>query len=171
MNFFFKTKRLELRPFKTSDAELFLAINIDPYVRKYLWDDEVIDAKTAKEIIFQNETHFEHDKYGLWKIQLKENGQVIGYVGLWYFFNEPQPQLIYALLKEYTKKGYAQEASNSIVKYAFNELGFKYLIAATDEPHLESQKVAKKLGMSFVEKRYENEKATMFYRLVKYDEH
>ncbi|WP_162341612.1 GNAT family N-acetyltransferase [Cyclobacterium salsum] len=163
-----KTERLELAPFKRSDEMLFLALNTNPYVRKYLWDDQVIDAKTASEILCQNETHFEQDKYGLWKIHLKQNGGLIGYVGLWFFFNEEQPQLIYALLEGFTKQGYAQEASASIIEYAFKKLDFNYLIAATDEPHIESQKVAKKLGMSFIEKRYEDEKATLFFRLDKH---
>ena len=65
---------------------------------------------------------------------LKETNEVIGYTGLWYFFNEKQPQLIYALLKQFTKRGYALEASKAIIQYSFNTLGFQYLIAATDEP-------------------------------------
>ena len=35
----------------------------------------------------------------------------IGMVGLWEFFDEPQPQLLYALLPEHTGKGIADEAS------------------------------------------------------------
>ena len=130
-----------------------------------MWDDELIDESTAREILVQNDKHFEEDKYGIWKIQLRETKETLGYTGLWYFFDEPQPQLIYALLKSFTKKGYAREAAFSMIKYAFGELGFDYLIAATDEPHMESQRVALNLGMEFIEKRIENKKPTLFYRI------
>ncbi|MEM1135480.1 MAG: GNAT family N-acetyltransferase, partial [Bacteroidota bacterium] len=157
------TERLILSPFTVEDAELFHRLNNDAYIRKYMWDDESIDKATAKEIIQRNDKSFKANKYGIWKIQQKGNRKVIGYVGLWFFFDEPQPQLIYALLQPYTKKGYASEASIAIIEYTFENLGFEYLIAATDESHLESQKVAERLGMTFVEKRIENHKPTLFF--------
>jgi len=51
---------------------------------------------------------------------------------LWYFFDEKQPQLVYALLPEATK-GYATEANQNI-EYCFNELGYQYLLASCDKP-------------------------------------
>ena len=160
-----KTKRLNLIPFGSKDHRLFLDLNNDPYIRKYLWDDELIDQSTVQEIISQNDKHFKADKYGIWKVQLSETNEILGYAGLWYFFDEPQPQLIYALLEKFTKKGYAREAGLSIIKYAFEKLDFKYLIAATDELNSPSVSVALGLGMEFVEKRIENDKPTLFYSI------
>ncbi|MEM7380991.1 MAG: GNAT family N-acetyltransferase, partial [Bacteroidota bacterium] len=131
---------------------------------KFLWDDEAIELDTAKEILKENEDFFSKRQYGLWKVSLKDNGQVIGYAGLWFFFEEPQPQLIYAQLKEFSKKGYATEYAKAVMDYSFETLGFEYLIAATDEPHVESQQVALRIGMRFVEKRIEQGKPTLFYR-------
>lgn len=165
MNFTINTERLELIPFSKRDTSLFHKLNNDTFIRKYLWDDELIDAELATSIIEQNDTHFTDDQFGLWKIQRKEDDLIIGYSGLWYFFDEPQPQLIYALLEEFTGKGYATEASTSIVEYAFNQLGYNYLVAATDEPHMDSQNVALRLGMSLYEQRIENGKPTLFYRI------
>lgn len=162
------TERLVLTPFRYDDYNLFHQINIDPFVRKFMWDDEMIPLDTAKEIMQENESHFEKDNFGIWKVILKETDELIGYTGLWYFFNEQQPQLIYALLKQYTKQGYALESSKAIIEYCFKTLGFTYLIAATDEPHLESQKVAKGLGMKFHEKRLEDDKPTLFFKIEKW---
>lgn len=165
MSYTINTERLKLIPFSLEDSTLFQDLNNLPFIRKYMWDDEKIDYKTSKEIIHQNDKHFKEDGYGIWKIHLKENSEIIGYVGLWYFFDEPQPQLIYAILEEYTGSGYATEASSSIINYAFEKLEFSYLIAATDEPHLSSQKVATRLGMSLLEKRIVNNKSTLFYKI------
>ena len=161
------TERLVLTPFRYGDYDLFHQINIDPYVRKFMWDDEIITLDTAKEIMQENEGHFEKENFGIWKVALRPTDELIGYTGLWYFFNEQQPQLIYALLKQFTKQGYALESSKAIIEYSFKTLGFTYLIAATDEPHLESQKVAKGLGMKFHEKRIEDDRPTLFFKIEK----
>ncbi|NJS16396.1 MAG: GNAT family N-acetyltransferase [Nostocaceae cyanobacterium CSU_2_110] len=68
-----------------------------------------------------------NQKFGLWFIQTKDEKEIIGFVGLWYFFDESQPQLVYALLPEATKKGYATEAANKILEYCFNQLGYQYV--------------------------------------------
>ncbi|MEO1653153.1 MAG: GNAT family N-acetyltransferase [Bacteroidota bacterium] len=162
----FQTERLQLIPFRAGDTDLFHQLNTDPFVRKYMWDDEVIPREVAEEVIQKNEIHFKEDSYGLWKIALKENNTIIGYTGLWYFFEEPQPQLIYALLEVFTGQGFAREAAQVIVDYSFQG-GFDYLIAATDPPNIPSQKVAESLGMRLIEKRLENDKPTLFYRIDK----
>lgn len=160
-----ESDRLVLTPFSSTEATLFKELNNDPFIRRFMWDDEIIDHQAAYSIIIKNDQHFADDKYGIWKIQVKGQQEVIGYAGLWYFFDESQPQLIYAILEKNTKKGYATEASRSVIEYAFNRLGFEYLVAATDEPHKESQKVARRLGMSFSERRMENNKPTLFFRV------
>jgi [ribosomal protein S5]-alanine N-acetyltransferase len=109
----------------------------------------------------QSIKHFEEEKFGLWCIQLKGESEVIGFVGLWYFFEEKQPQLIYALLPEALKQGYATEAATRIIEYSFDELGYASLLASCDpcgiceaaRPNIESQKVAQRLGMRKVEEK------------------
>jgi ribosomal-protein-alanine N-acetyltransferase len=161
------TKRLHLAPFNESDIILFYDLNTNPFIRKFLWDDQIIELATAKEIIERNQQHFMENKFGIWKIQLKISNEIIGFAGLWYFFQDSQPQLIYAILEGYTKCGYATEASQAIVDYAFSQLNFEYLIAATDEPHIASQQVAKRLGMTLTDQRIENGKQTVFYKISK----
>ncbi|MEM0993690.1 MAG: GNAT family N-acetyltransferase [Bacteroidota bacterium] len=161
------TRRLVLTPFLIDDFNIFHQLNIDPHIREFMWDGEEIALDTSKEIMQKNGSHFERDNFGIWKVILKETDELIGYTGLWYFFDEEQPQLIYAILKKFTKQGYAHESSKAIIRYSFETLDFKYLIAATDESHLESQKVAKGLGMKYHEKRMENDKPTLFFRIEK----
>lgn len=167
MTHILETERTKLIPFRRKDVALFHSINTDPFVRKFMWDNDIIPLPVAEEIIATNERFFAQNDYGIWKIHLTGRNTVIGYAGLWFFFDEAQPQLIYALLKPYTRKGYATECAGRVLEYAFDGLGFEYVLAATDEPHRESQKVAKRLGMRFSEKRIENNKSTMFYRIEK----
>ncbi|MEO1012258.1 MAG: GNAT family N-acetyltransferase [Bacteroidota bacterium] len=159
------TQRLHLLPFTLEDSEEFQKLNKDSRIREFVWDNEEVDGIISDEVMDQNLYCFDHHRYGLWKIQLEENPLTIGYVGLWSFFDEPQPQLIYALLGEYTRNGYATEASTAVIGYAFEKLGFTYLIATTDEPNIASQKVASRLGMCFTGKEIKNNRPTLFYRI------
>ena len=165
-----ESDRLLLQPWTMKDLDSFHQLNTDPFIRRFLWDDEVITYDLAREVMETNVKHFEESRFGLWQIFLKGDQVLAGYTGLWYFFDEDQPQLMYALLEEHTGNGYATEASKIVMEYAFAELGFKYVLAATDEPHQESQRVALRLGMKFVQRRIENGRPTLFYRIDKPDE-
>ena len=48
MNFKLETNRLTLIPFKNSDKTLFHKLNTDTFVRKYLWDDEIIEKRKSR---------------------------------------------------------------------------------------------------------------------------
>jgi [ribosomal protein S5]-alanine N-acetyltransferase len=159
-----ETQRLVLRPILESESHTLQRIFADPYVRKYLCDDEVFSLEQVEEMLRQSFKHFEEENFGLWFIQIKGESKVIGFVGLWYFFEENQPQLIYALLPEAIKKGYAAEAATQIIEYSFDELGFTYLLASCDRPNVESQKVAERLGMSRVEEKTIHGNPIVFFK-------
>ena len=76
-----------------------------------------------------------------------------------------QPQLVYALLPEATKKGYATEAATKILEYCFNKLGYQYLLASCDKPNLESKKVAERIGMREVEEKSVNGNPLLFFKV------
>jgi ribosomal-protein-alanine N-acetyltransferase len=134
-------------------------------VRKYLWDDQIIDLKQTQDILLTNEDYFNKNNWGLWKITLNQQAEYVGFVGLWFFFEEPQPQLLYGLLPQWSKQGYATEAAKVITDYAFKELNFTYLLAACNAPHLVSRKVCERLHMQVVTEKEVDGKATAFYRL------
>jgi RimJ/RimL family protein N-acetyltransferase len=66
---------------------------------------------------------------------------------------------------KFTRFGYAIEATEQIIKYAFEELSFTYLLAATDADHLISQKVALRAGLQFYEEKYVEGRLTRYYRV------
>ena len=152
-----QTERLSLVPLKKKDLTIFHNTNTDPFVRKFLWDDEVITLEVSE--------RFANENWGLWKIIDTQTNEHLGYAGFWYFFDEPQPQLLYALLPESTGKGIATEASRRLITYAFDDLGFEYITAAKDKPNIDSAKVCKRLAMTLVEEKEAEGMSTLFYRL------
>jgi [ribosomal protein S5]-alanine N-acetyltransferase len=160
-----ETKNLVLTPILESELSTLHRIFTDSYIRKYLCDDRVFSLQQVEEMLKQSIKHFEEEKFGLWFIKI--NSEIIGFVGLWYFFNEEQPQLIYALLPKALKKGFATEAATKILEYCFDELGYEYLVASCDRLNIESQKVAERLGMRKVKETIENGNPIVFFRLEK----
>jgi ribosomal-protein-alanine N-acetyltransferase len=165
MSLILDTQRLQLKPILANELNTLHSILIDPYVRKYLCDDQVFSLQQTEEMLLQSQKLFEEQRFGLWFIETKNEQEIIGFVGLWYFFNESQPQLAYALLPKATKKGYATEAATKILDYCFNELGYQYLVASSDKPNLESHRVAQRLGMRKVEERIINGNPILFFRI------
>jgi [ribosomal protein S5]-alanine N-acetyltransferase len=160
-----ETDRLVLKPIVENDLNTLHQIFIDAYVRRYLCDGEIWPLQQVEEMLAENTKLFAEKQFGLWFIETKSDREIIGFIGLWYFFEETQPQLVYALLPKAIKKGYATEASTKILEYAFNKLGFDYLVASCDRPNIESKKVAERLGMRQVESRIVDGKPILFFRL------
>ncbi len=148
-----QTERLNLLPMGKRDLEVFHRCNINAHVKQFLWDNREIPETLSAEILQEVEERFRKEKWGLWKITNSQNNEYMGYAGFWYFFGENQPQLLYALLPEYTGKGYATEASESLIDYAFDHLHFDHVTAAMDKPNSASENVCKRLNMYLVEEK------------------
>lgn len=161
------SERLTLTPFTLGDKEEVHQVLTDPYVRKYLWDDEIIDLGVIEELLAGNEARFKKDKWGIWKVIRNHDNMFMGFAGLWIFFNEIKPKLVAGLFEPYTGQGYASEASQQIIEYAFNQLKYTSITAAMDAPNAESIKLARNLGMKFKESKIIDDAATLFYELEK----
>jgi len=159
-----ETDRLLLQPFQLHDLAVLHETFTNPHVRKFLWDDQIIDREQTREILTINENHFAMHHWGLWKMIVKGEKAYAGFAGLWIFFEEHQPQLLYGLLPEYTHLGYATEASKSALAYAFDMLSFPFVIASFDSANVESAGVCKRLKMVFVKEEIVNGKLTTFYQ-------
>lgn len=165
MNLVLETPRLQLKPVSEDELDSLYRIFVDPYVRRYLCDDKVLSLEQVKEFLNESQKLFTEQRFGLWLIRTKDNEEIIGVTGLWYFFEEEQPQLMYALLPQATKQGYATEAAGKILEYCFDELGYQYLVASCDRPNHESRKVAERLGMREVEQKIVDGKPLVFFRI------
>ena len=162
-----RTQRLTLTATTDNDFTSLTTIVTNEYVRKYLFDDEVLEPLQITDILYRSINSFQQKAYGLWLIRYDGSDDTIGMVGLWEFFEEPQPQLLYALLPEHTGKGIAAEASRAILQYSFDTLGFKYLDASCDTPNVSSHKVATRLGMVKTKEDKGNGKPITCYRIEK----
>src|SRR5262245_25758261 len=148
-----ETARLSLQPFTSADLDFLHSLWIDPQVRRYLWDDEIISREQANEVIEASLASFATAGYGFWLVRLSENGSEVGFCGLRQFSNAQvvadQVEILYGTSPERWGKGLAVEASFAVLQVGFEQLQLPHIYAGADPPNAASFRVMEKLGMQF----------------------
>ncbi|MDH3734740.1 MAG: GNAT family N-acetyltransferase, partial [Gemmatimonadota bacterium] len=109
---------------------------------------------------------FAGEGWGLWAVRLSDSDVVAGFAGFRHFFDPPEVQLLYGLAPDFWGRGLATEAARAVVDYAFEQLDFEVVVAATDVPNVSSVRVMERLGMTFDRATDEGEHGTVYYRLT-----
>jgi RimJ/RimL family protein N-acetyltransferase len=95
--------------------------------------------------------------FGLWIVQLKSSGQVIGWFDLtlphWFPALLPDPEVGWFIDRQHWGKGFATEGARAALRVAFEDLDFERVISICRKENLASARVMEKLGMSLVEER------------------
>jgi len=164
-----ETARLRLRPFTRDDIHDIHRLWIDPDVRKYLWDDEVISRERAASIIEQSIDHFKNTGLGLWAVMPRTDNTLIGFCGYWFFHDPPELQLLYGIAPARWGRGLATEAARAMIGYGFQQHGFDRIVASADEPNRASLKVMEKAGMRFEKQINHNGMETAYYIILRED--
>ena len=84
--------------------------------------------------------------YGMWAVELKDTGEVIGRVGLHNPEGWPDLELGWMLRPECRHHGYATEAARCVLDYAFAHLDAERAISLIRTENTESERVARRLG-------------------------
>ena len=161
--FVIETARLRLRPFRPEDLGGVHRLFVEPGVRKFLWDDEVIPKERARSVIEASVHSFEAEGFGLWAASLPKEDALIGFCGFWPFHDPPKLELLYGLSEAYWNTGLATEMARSMLVYGFERLGFERVDASVDAPNVASQRVMQKAGMTFWKREYTNGLDTVYY--------
>ena len=143
-----ETERLLLRPFRESDAEAFFECCQNPNIGNNAGWKPHGSLEESQEIlrsVFISQS-------GIWAIILKEDGRLIGSVGIIPDPKRENPQarmLGYWLDESHWGKGYMTEAVQSVLDYGFSTLQLS-LITANCYPHNErSQQLLKRHGFIY----------------------
>lgn len=172
------TARLRLRPWTPADARLLHVMWTDPGMRRFLWDDEVIDRARADAALAHGLAAAGEPGLGFWMIEPRApsaapsvasapsvaDPRAIGFVGLWRREEAlSDPELLYGLLPAWWGHGLATEAARAALEYAFRTGRFARIVAATDPPNVASVRVMERLGMTFERRGMLEGRETVFY--------
>ena len=171
-----ETERLRLRPFRDEDAADVFAYAQNPAVGPVAgWPPHNSESESL-EII---RTVFSEP--GIFAMELKETGRVIGSVGFVGGHPEglrpdcPDDELGYALSQDHWGRGLTTEAARAVLRYGFEVLKLHVIWCGHYEGNRRSRRVVEKLGFQY---RFQREtdvplmgerRLTHFYTLTKED--
>lgn len=152
-----ETERLILRELSEDDIERLYDISMEEQVRRYV-DDIPEDKSEAYAHIRAYIKHvYPFYGYGYWGIFLKASGELIGRCGLQEGTVREEvsedfaegARIGYLLDPAYIGAGYAREAVQAVIRYAFDEMQLTCISAIVREDNTRSAAVAKACGMSY----------------------
>jgi RimJ/RimL family protein N-acetyltransferase len=140
-----ETERLILRMFREDDFEAYARIFGDPDVARYLSGRPLERWEAWRHMAFVL-GHWALRGYGLWAVEERSSGRLVGRVGLHYPDGWPGLEVGWALGREDWGKGYATESARPALAYAFTEIGCVHVISLIQPANVASIKVAERLG-------------------------
>lgn len=164
MNPALQSLRLDLRPCTAADVDLLLRHWTEPSVRRFLFDDRVVERETVAGFVAASSASFEKDGYGLWLLNGRADGEFRGVCGL--CETVVKPDLLFSIAPPYWGRGLAAEAARRVLQYAFGELGLPGVIATVDKPNKLSVRTLEMLGMTLTEERLIDGKPILYYALA-----
>ncbi|MCZ4064691.1 GNAT family N-acetyltransferase [Oxalobacter aliiformigenes] len=151
-NMILSTSRILLRPWKETDYSVFFEMSSDPLVSEYL--PSFPDKSSCDAFINHLRGNFSEKGWGFWALEHRESGTFMGMAGI----HEPGPEfgvgrpcveIGWRLARGFWGKGYAMEAAQEIVRFAFSELHLDELVSFTARDNVRSEKLMKRLGMIY----------------------
>jgi RimJ/RimL family protein N-acetyltransferase len=140
-----ETERLRLRMFRDEDIDAYAAICADPDVMRYLTGEPMTRFEAWRHMAMLV-GHWTLRGYGMWAVEEKATGNVVGRIG----FNNPEGwpgfELGWILGRSAWGKGYATEGARVALNYAFTEMGRDHVISVIRPGNEASIKVAERLG-------------------------
>ena len=147
--FFLKTERIGFSKWCDEDLPLAKLLWGDPAVTRYIcatgaFSSNDIENRLKKEL--EN-----NERFGIqyWPIFELASGELIGCCGL-RPHGEKQHEIGFHLRPQFWGQGIAVEAATAVIRYAFSVLQAESLFAGHNPLNVNSAKVLKKLGFSYV---------------------
>ena len=170
-----QTKRLELRELTASDIDNLRLILQDADVM-CAWEAPFTDSE-VENWLAENLRRYKKDGFSFWAVERKTDGVFIGVCGplIEIINGERHMGVAYIFAKAHWGNGYAAEAAQACVDYAFTILGADEVIAEIRPENKKSRLVAERLGMtvrgSFVKTYKGKAMPHLIYALAKEDRH
>ena len=145
------TARLVLRGWRDDDLEPLAALDADPDVMRYIGDGSVRGREETAAWLARSRQHWADAGYGLFAVELRDTGELAGWVGLAVpgFLPEvlPAVEIGWRLGKRFWGRGIATEAAREVLRFGFQDVGLDRLVSICHVDNHASARVMTKLGM------------------------
>ena len=146
-----RTPRLLLRRWCADDLAPMAEINADPEVMRWIRDGSVLAPQETAQAIERWEAEWDGQGFGLFAVELRASGELIGFTGLAVprFLPEilPAVEIGWRLGRRYWGRGYVSEAARAAMEFAREVRGLDRLVSIARVGNTASENVMRKLGM------------------------
>ena len=142
-----ETERLLLRDFRGGDLDAYADMQADPEVMRYIGEGRTLTRNDSWRSIAGMLGHWQLLGYGMWALEDKGSGTLVGRAGFIDPPGWPGFELGWLLGRPYWGLGFATEAASRCLAYAFEELRRDVVISLIRPANAPSIKVAQRLGM------------------------
>lgn len=163
------SKRLILRQWHKSDLPCFAKLNNDPKVMAFFPNQ--LKETQSNQLAERLASGIDEKEWGFWALELAQTGDFIGFVGINSIDetsnvpNAPLVEIGWRIASEYWGKGYAPEAAQLALSYAFETLKLNDVYSFTSLLNKPSQRVMQKIGMRNTEQNFDHPKLPEGHRL------
>jgi [ribosomal protein S5]-alanine N-acetyltransferase len=145
-----ETPRLILRHFIPDDAAFIYELLNQPAWKQYIGDRGVDSLEAARNYIETvPRASYRRHGFGLYAIELKTNGALVGMCGLIKRDSLADVDIGYALLSGFEGQGLAYEAAAATLAYSRDTLGLGRVVAITIPDNQRSARLLERLGMRY----------------------
>lgn len=140
------TKRCHIRETAEEDLESFYRIYSDPSITDYmenLYPDHEQELQYMRDY---REQVYGFYGFGIWTVELRETGEVIGRAGLSLREGFEEPELGFVIGVPWQRMGIAREVCEAVLEYGRTELGFERVQALVKPENEVSLHLCDKLG-------------------------
>ncbi len=145
------TERLTLRPLMESDSEVLHRIYQSEGVLRYFPNPDPPTLDRVQRFITGQQAHWEKYGYGNWGIEVKGQGEIIGWAGLQFLPELNETEVGFLLSHPNWGKGYATEGAMASLHFGFEYFSLDHVVALVHPDNLASIHVVEKCGMVYVE--------------------
>jgi ribosomal-protein-alanine N-acetyltransferase len=147
------TPRLILRAFSKKDTEAMYQILKEKEVLRYFPPTDPPPRDRVERMIGGLLKHWQERGYGLWAVEAKASGELLGRCGLQWLPDTEEVEVDFILGKPFWGQGFATEAGRASLQYGFEQLGLEKVVGIAHVENIASQRVLEKLGMARLEQK------------------
>ena len=143
-----ETERLVLRPYQLDDLDALAPILGDAETMRFY--PAPFSREKSREWIVSNLARYRDHGFGLWAMESKESGELLGNCGpvRRIIDGAPEVEIGWHVRRTHWGRGIATEAAVACRDHAFAELGIDRLTSLIRPENTPSRRVAEKLGMA-----------------------
>lgn len=144
-----ETERLVIREMMPVDTDVLYQLYEDKSVVEFMEDLPANRDEEREYIADYIDKVYSFFGFGMWLVQLKETGEIIGRVGFQNYEEEDTVELGFMIVPKHQHKGYAYEACEAAIAYMKEEFPEYQRMARCKAENVRAIELCRRLGIEF----------------------